>query len=87
MDCPYYDPQRGTDAPTDDELDPLDEQLRALPSDSVTRVEALDGYITALVVGPPGAGCAAHGRRAAHGVGSRWRGHGTLRQRQAEDSR
>jgi uncharacterized protein len=37
----------------DDELDALDQMLLALPGDTAMNVEGLDGYLTALLVGPP----------------------------------
>jgi uncharacterized protein len=40
-------------APLDDaELEALDRQLQALPADNPMNIEALDGYLTALAVGP-----------------------------------
>lgn len=53
MDYPQYDPDLDTPALDDAELDALDELLQALPGDEVMNVEALDGYLTALLVGPP----------------------------------
>ena len=54
MDDPQYDPHFDSPALTDDELDALDRLLQGLPGDAVMNVEALDGYLTALLVGPPG---------------------------------
>jgi uncharacterized protein len=52
VDLPRYDPLLATDALTDAELDALDALLLALPSDNPMNVEALDGYLTALLLGP-----------------------------------
>ncbi len=54
MDDPQYDPQLDSPPLDDDELDALDRLLQALPGDAVMNVEALDGYLAALLVGPPG---------------------------------
>ncbi len=53
MDYPQYDPRLDTPPLDDAELDALDQLLQALPGDEVMNVEALDGYLTALLVGPP----------------------------------
>ena len=53
MDYPHYDPALDTPALDDAELDALDQLLQALPGETVMNVEALDGYLTALLVGPP----------------------------------
>ncbi len=53
MDTPDYDPQLDTPPLDDDELQALDALLQALPGDAVMNIEALDGYLTALMVGPP----------------------------------
>ncbi|MBC7938246.1 MAG: UPF0149 family protein [Chitinophagaceae bacterium] len=53
MDYPQYDPQLDSPPLADAELDALDDLLRALPHDNTMNVEALDGYLTALLVGPP----------------------------------
>lgn len=52
MEYPDYDPRRPTPPLADDEIDELDALLQALPGDAVMNVEGLDGYLTALVVGP-----------------------------------
>jgi uncharacterized protein len=54
LDDPQYDPLLDSPPLADDELDALDRLLQALPGESVMNVEALDGYLTALLVGPPG---------------------------------
>jgi uncharacterized protein len=52
MDYPQYDPSL-PDRPLDDEeLSKLDQTLLALPSEAAMNVEALDGYLTALLLGP-----------------------------------
>ena len=54
MDYPDYNPELD-DAPlSDEELSALDALLQALPADAAMNIEALDGYLTALLVGPPG---------------------------------
>ena len=54
MDYPDYNPELD-DAPlSDEELSALDALLQALPTEAAMNVEALDGYLTALLVGPPG---------------------------------
>jgi len=52
LDYPRYDPQFKSDPLTEAELDALDNALAALPGDAAMNVEALDGYLTALIVGP-----------------------------------
>jgi uncharacterized protein len=54
LDYPQYDPQLDNPPLDDAELDALDGLLQALPGDAVMNVEALDGYLSALVAGPPG---------------------------------
>ncbi len=52
MQYPDYNPALQS-APLDDaELDALDTLLQSLPADNAMNVEALDGYLTALAVGP-----------------------------------
>jgi uncharacterized protein len=63
VDLPRYDPQLATEPLSDTELDALDALLLALPTDNPMNVEALDGYLTALLVGP---------RSAASLPGSAW---------------
>lgn len=53
MDYPPYDPRLDTPPLDDNELEALDDLLHGLPGDAVMNVEALDGYLTALLVGPP----------------------------------
>jgi uncharacterized protein len=52
VDLPRYDPLLATEPLSDADLDALDELLLALPSDNPMNVEALDGYLTALLLGP-----------------------------------
>lgn len=52
MDYPQYNPQTD-DAPlSDNELNALDDLLQALPSNEAMNIECMDGYLTALLVGP-----------------------------------
>jgi uncharacterized protein len=52
MDYPQYDPQSPNTPLSDDELQALDDLLLALPSDAALNIEALDGYLTGLLIGP-----------------------------------
>lgn len=52
MDYPTYQPTSDVLPLSDDELQALDEQLQALPADTAMNIEALDGYLTALLVAP-----------------------------------
>lgn len=52
MDYPQYDPSLPDRPLSDDELGKLDETLLALPADAAMNVEALDGYLTALLLAP-----------------------------------
>lgn len=52
MNYPDYDPRLDTPPLTDEELASLDSLLQSLPADEVMNVEALDGYLTAWLVGP-----------------------------------
>lgn len=53
VDYPDYDPASPVTPLTTAELDALDALLQALPSDGAMTLDGLDGYLTALVVGPP----------------------------------
>lgn len=53
MEYPDYDPALTTPPLSDDELTDLDTLLCGLPVDAAMNIEALDGYLTALLVGPP----------------------------------
>jgi uncharacterized protein len=52
MDYPSYDPKSPNTPLTEDELSGLDELLNTLPSDAAMTLDAMDGYLTALLVGP-----------------------------------
>ncbi len=53
MDYPQFDPKFNSDPLDDAELDDLDQLLQSLAGETVMNIEAMDGYLTALVVGPP----------------------------------
>jgi uncharacterized protein len=53
MEYPQYDPTLANAPLSDDELQAFDELLRALPTDAAMNIEGMDGYLTALLVGPP----------------------------------
>ena len=52
MEYPDYDPLHDTPPLSDEELAELDALLAALPSDNPMNVEAMDGYLTALLLQP-----------------------------------
>jgi uncharacterized protein len=52
MDYPSYDPQSPNTPLTEDELANLDDLLTTLPSDGSMTLDGMDGYLTALLVGP-----------------------------------
>jgi yecA family protein len=52
VDYPQYDPSLPDRPLSDDELGKLDETLLSLPSEAAMNVEALDGYLTALLLAP-----------------------------------
>jgi uncharacterized protein len=52
MDYPSYDPQSAVTPLTEDELAALDELLASLPSDGAMTLDGMDGFLTALLVGP-----------------------------------
>jgi uncharacterized protein len=52
MDYPAYDPRSPITPLTEDELSGLEAQLDALPVDGAMTLDGLDGYLTALLVGP-----------------------------------
>lgn len=54
VDIPDYDPRVDTPPLSDAELAALDAQLAELPVDNPMNVEALDGYLTGLLLGPGG---------------------------------
>jgi uncharacterized protein len=53
MEYPQYDPTLANTPLSDDELQTFDDLLRALPADGAMNIEGMDGYLTALLVGPP----------------------------------
>lgn len=53
MDYPRYDPQSPLTPLKPAELDALDRLLQALPADAAMTLDGADGYLTALLVGPP----------------------------------
>jgi uncharacterized protein len=53
MEYPQYDPTLANAPLSDDELQAFDDLLRALPTDAAMNIEGMDGYLTALLVGPP----------------------------------
>ena len=52
MQYPDYQPQLASPPLSDDELAALDTLLTAVPGDAAMNVEALDGYLTALLLSP-----------------------------------
>jgi uncharacterized protein len=53
LDYPAYDPASAVTPLTAAELTALDALLQGLPSDAAMTLDGLDGYLTALLVGPP----------------------------------
>ena len=53
MDYPSYDPRSPNTPLTEEELASLDELLATLPADGAMTLDGMDGYLTALLVGPP----------------------------------
>ncbi len=52
MDYPTYDPKSADTPLSEDELSALDELLAALPVDGAMTLDGMDGFLTALLVGP-----------------------------------
>jgi len=52
MDYPLYNPALPNSPLTDAELQALDDLLLALPSDAAMNIEALDGFLTGLLLSP-----------------------------------
>jgi uncharacterized protein len=52
MDYPSYDPKSPNTPLTEEELSSLDDLLTTLPSDGSMTLDGMDGYLTALLVGP-----------------------------------
>ncbi len=53
VDYPTYDPKSPVSPLTPAEIQALDMLLQKLPADGVMTLDGLDGYLTALLVGPP----------------------------------
>jgi len=53
LDYPEYDPRSANTPLSDEELQALDSLLLKLPADGAMNIEGMDGYLTALLVGPP----------------------------------
>jgi uncharacterized protein len=53
MDYPAYDPGSPVTPLTEAELAALDAMLQSLPADGAMTLDGMDGYLTALLVGPP----------------------------------
>ena len=52
MDYPSYDPKSANTPLTEEELASLDDLLTNLPADGSMTLDGMDGYLTALLVGP-----------------------------------
>jgi uncharacterized protein len=52
MNYPQYQPDSDNRPLSDEELNDLDELLSVLPSDGAMNIEALDGYLTGLLLAP-----------------------------------
>ncbi|KQW51629.1 MULTISPECIES: UPF0149 family protein [unclassified Roseateles] len=52
MNYPHYNPASDNRPLSDEELNDLDELLGALPTDAAMNIEALDGYLAALLLTP-----------------------------------
>ena len=52
MDYPAYDPKSPNTPLTEEELATFDDLLTNLPSDGAMTLDGMDGYLTALLVGP-----------------------------------
>jgi uncharacterized protein len=59
MDYPSYDPKSANTPLTEEELSSLDDQLTNLPSDGSMTLDGMDGFLTALLVGPAPIGASA----------------------------
>jgi uncharacterized protein len=53
MDYPTFDPKSPDTPLSEEELAALDAALEGLPADGAMTLDGLDGYLTALLVGPP----------------------------------
>ena len=52
MDYPSYDPKSPNTPLTEEELSSLDDMLTNLPSDASMTLDGMDGFLTALLIGP-----------------------------------
>ena len=52
MEYPQYNPKSDNLPLSDEELSTLDDMLAKLPSDGAMNIEALDGYLSALLLSP-----------------------------------
>ena len=59
MDYPSYDPKSANTPLTEEELSSLDDQLTNLPTDGSMTLDGMDGFLTALLVGPAPIGASA----------------------------
>ena len=59
MDYPSYDPKSANTPLTEEELSSLDNLLTTLPTDGSMTLDGMDGYLTALLVGPTAIGASA----------------------------
>jgi uncharacterized protein len=59
MDYPSYDPKSANTPLTEEELASLDDLLTNLPADGSMTLDGMDGYLTALLVGPAPLGASA----------------------------
>lgn len=53
MNSPQFDRASNNSPLSDDELEAFDELLQQLPADGVMNLEGVDGYLTAMLLGPP----------------------------------
>jgi uncharacterized protein len=53
MDYPSYDPKSANTPLTEEELSGLDNLLTTLPTDGSMTLDGMDGYLSALLAGPP----------------------------------
>src|ERR1700712_1074044 len=59
MDYPSYDPKSANTPLTEEELASLDDLLTNLPTDGSMTLDGMDGFLTALLVGPTPIGASA----------------------------
>lgn len=53
MNYPQFDRASNNSPLSDEELEAFDELLQALPADGAMNIEGVDGYLTAMLLGPP----------------------------------